>query len=113
MEQLPEFWYAGFFYNAAGMVGVVLYVGSYSALQLGKLDGNSILYCLLNGGAASLVLISLFYDFNLASAVIQIIWISVSLFGVSRYWLNRKNVAVKEQTLTRSLHFPRHPENQR
>ena len=92
MELLPVFWSDEFFYNAVGMIGVVLYVGSYSALQLGKLDGNSIQYCLLNGGAASLVLISLFYDFNLASALIQTIWISVSLFGACKYWRNRMNV---------------------
>ena len=91
MELLSDFWNDGFFYNAVGIVGVVLYVGSYSALQLGKLDGNSIQYCLLNGGAASLVLVSLFYDFNLAAALINTIWISMSLFGVCKYWRNRVN----------------------
>lgn len=112
MEPLLEFLNAGIFYNAAGMIGVLLYVGSYSALQFGKLDGNSIVYCLLNGCAASMVLISLIYDFNLASALIQVIWISVSLFGMCKYWFNRKNVQAKKEDFANSLHVPRHQINQ-
>ncbi|MEM7257476.1 MAG: hypothetical protein AAF404_08815 [Pseudomonadota bacterium] len=77
------------FFDVAGLIGVFVYVGSYTALQFGRIDGNSIQYCLCNGAAASLVLISLFHDFNLASAIIQIVWISVSLFGLYRY-LQRK-----------------------
>lgn len=82
------------FFDVAGLVGVLIYVGSYSALQFGKLDGNSIHYCLCNGCAASLVLVSLFHDFNLASAIIQVVWISVSLFGLWRY-VQRKRRASK------------------
>ena len=108
MELLAELWHAGFLYNVAGMIGVVLYVGSYSALQFGKLDGNSIVYSLLNGCAASMVLISLFYDFNLASAVIQVVWISVSLFGVCNYWFNKKNLQVKKEGAPGSFRVPRH-----
>ena len=74
-------------YDAVGLLGVCFYIASYSALQFGKLDGNSVAYCVLNGSAASLVLVSLlFSDFNLASAIIQIVWITVSLCGLYRYW---------------------------
>ena len=35
-------------YDLIGLLGVLLYVGSYSALQLGRIDGNSLCYCVLN-----------------------------------------------------------------
>lgn len=76
-------------YDIIGLLGVAFYVASYSALQFGKLDGNSINYCILNGTAATLVLVSLCKDFNLASAIIQIVWITVSICGLYRYWKNR------------------------
>ena len=63
---------------------------------------------LLNGCAASIVLISLFYDFNLASAVIQVVWISVSLFGVCNYWFNKMNLQVKKEGAPGSFRVPRH-----
>ncbi len=72
-------------YDIIGLLGVGFYVFSYGALQFGKIDGNSLRYCALNGLAASLVLISLLNDFNLASAIIQIVWITVSLCGLLRY----------------------------
>ena len=68
-------------------------------VQFGKLDGNSVTYCVLNGNAASLVLVSLlFSDFNLASAIIQIVWITVSLCGLYRYWkAHRANTSRRQK----------------
>ena len=85
------------FYDVVGLLGVLFYVTSYSALQFGKLDGNSVYYCILNGIAASLVLVSLTKDFNLASAIIQIVWISVSLCGLVRFWKRREVSRVSRQ----------------
>jgi len=46
---------------------------------------------LLNLSAASFVLISLLTEFNLASALIQISWIVISITGLTRMWLlNRR-----------------------
>ncbi len=77
-------------YDLVGLAGVLLYVGSYGALQLGRLDGNSISYCVLNGFAAALVLISLYKNFNLASALIQVVWITVSVVGVYRHRIAKR-----------------------
>lgn len=71
--------------DVAGLLGVIFYFCSYGALQLGRLDGNSMKYSVLNGIAAILVLISLYKSFNLASALIQIIWITVSVVGICRH----------------------------
>ncbi len=91
-------------YDLVGLLGVLLYVGSYSALQLGRMDGNSLRYCVLNGCAATLVLISLFYNFNLASAVIQVVWITVSLLGVYRYFTSKKPMMISRQPQSTAWH---------
>ncbi|OED36588.1 hypothetical protein AB833_26615 [Chromatiales bacterium (ex Bugula neritina AB1)] len=75
--------------DIAGLLGVLLYIGSYMALQLGYLDGNSLKYSVLNGFAATFVLLSLLKDFNLASALIQLVWITISLGGMYRHITGR------------------------
>jgi hypothetical protein len=100
---------SGNIYDIIGLLGVAFYVVSYSALQFGKLDGNSINYCMLNGAAATLVLISLSKDFNLASAIIQIVWISVSLCGLYRYVKRRSEVRSGNRSIVRSFEKKQKP----
>lgn len=73
----------------AGLLGVVLYLGSYAALQTGFVRGSSYAYAMLNLFAASLVLVSLFHSFNLSSAIIQIAWIVISIVGIIRLYIIR------------------------
>lgn len=73
-------------YDSVGLIGVILYISSYAALQLGLLQGSGYTYTLMNLAAAILVLVSLMESFNLSSAIIQITWITISIFGLSRLW---------------------------
>ncbi len=82
------------FYEWAGFLGVAFYLGSYVALQLGLIPGVGYSYAVLNLIAASLVLVSLMSAFNMASAIIQISWIFISIVGMTRIFL-----------ITRRLHF--------
>ena len=66
-----------------GCFGFVIYLGSFGSVQLGWLDGNGMLYCALNVCAASLVLMSLSGAFNMASALIQVSWIAIGLYGLA------------------------------
>ncbi|MGY3439497.1 MULTISPECIES: CBU_0592 family membrane protein [unclassified Marinovum] len=75
------------FFQALGVTGFLLYVGSFAALQLRLMDGNSAAYTLCNIAAALLVLISLIYDFNLASALIQTSWVIIGLAGLGLRFL--------------------------
>lgn len=76
-------------FNAAGLAGVVVYLGSYALLQAGILRGGGYTYAILNLCASSLVLISLTVAFNLSSAIIQVSWIVISLMGIARLaWIN-------------------------
>lgn len=75
------------FFEVAGFVGVALYLGSYAALQAGKIRGSGYTYAALNLAAASFVLLSLAATFNLWSAIIQISWIVISVVGITRFYL--------------------------
>lgn len=74
-------------YSLAGLVGLIVYIGSYAALQLGFLRGHGYAYASLNAAGAGLVLLSLRESFNLSSALIQVCWIVISVVGIVRYYL--------------------------
>ncbi len=65
-----------------GFLGVFLVVFSYFSMQLGKLSSKSKLFNILNLLGSIFILFSLIFNFNLPSAVIQIIWIIASLIGL-------------------------------
>ena len=71
-------------FDVSGLLGFAAYLGSFGALQFGLLDGNGKTFAWINVFAASLVLISLYDAFNLASALIQISWIIIGYVGIVR-----------------------------
>lgn len=77
-------------HEIAGFAGVAFYLGSYAILQMGLISGRGYIYAFLNLIAASLVLLSLFGAWNLFSAIIQISWISISIFGIGRVFVLNK-----------------------
>lgn len=74
-------------FEVAGLLGVLLYIGSYAALQTGFIRGHGYLYASINLAAASCVMISLAGAFNLSSALIQGAWIIISIVGITRIFL--------------------------
>jgi len=74
-----------------GVMGFIFYMLAYGLLQMGKISGQSYCFTLLNITAASLVLISLVHQFNLASMLIQLAWIAISLVGLCRLWFGTRN----------------------
>jgi len=69
-----------------GLVGVGIILFTYGALTLEKMDPRGWVYSAGNGFGALLILISLFYSFNLASFVIEIAWLAISAFGLWKAW---------------------------
>ncbi|KNG92521.1 CBU_0592 family membrane protein [Pseudaestuariivita atlantica] len=67
--------------KAAGVAGFLLYMASFAALQLELIEGQGLMYPLSNVLAASLVLVSLAAEWNLASAMIQVSWITIGTVG--------------------------------
>jgi len=83
-----------------GIVGFVFYMLAYGLLQLGKISSQCYSFTLINMLAAFLVLISLTNQFNLASALIQVSWIAISIVGVFRIWSTGRRRKIKRRCLT-------------
>lgn len=83
--------------DIAGIVGAATYLGSYAALQMGLMRGQGYAYASLNTFAASCVLISMINAFNFSSALIQVSWIVISVFGISRYYIATHRVRFSEE----------------
>ena len=71
--------------QSIGVLGFILYMLAYYLLLTGKIEGTDNSYIVMNFMAATFVLISLIHNFNLASALIQICWIGISIVGLIRY----------------------------
>ena len=69
-----------------GNVGVVVLMIAYLMLQLNKLNSAGLAYSLLNAIGASLIIVSLVYDFNLSALVMEVFWVLISLVGIYRYF---------------------------
>lgn len=80
-----------------GIFGVLLYVGSYFALQAGLIGGRGYLYPALNATAAGSVLLSLVHNFNMSSAMIQVTFIAISIFGMMRFYIVTHRVQFSEE----------------
>jgi predicted membrane protein len=79
-----------------GMIGVVLILATYMLLQLEKLSATSFLYSATNGLGASLILVSLIYEFNLSAFTIEAFWLLISIYGIVRHFSrNRSKLAAK------------------
>jgi len=83
--------------EAAGLLGVILYVGAYAALQSGLPRSNGYTYATANLAAAALVLLSLTSDFNLSAAISQIIWIVLSVVGLARMAVLERRARLNEE----------------
>lgn len=70
------------FANSVGLVGVGLIVLAYFLLQAGKLASTHLAYPLLNLVGAVMHLYSLIYFYNVASVVIEVFWVAISLYGL-------------------------------
>lgn len=67
-----------------GIIGIAFVLTCYFLVQAEKMNANSIKYQLLNMAGCILILVSIFYSFNLPSAIIQVVWFFISLYGLMR-----------------------------
>ena len=66
-----------------GILGTLLVLLAFFLLQARKLHGNGAIYQLLNAIGAAAIIVSLFHQFNLASMVLEIAWLLISLYGLA------------------------------
>lgn len=70
--------------DIAGLIGVGFILLAYALLQLERIDPKRAPYSVLNAIGAALILISLYFDFNMPAAVIESAWLLISLFGLAK-----------------------------
>lgn len=71
-------------HDLVGNLGVALILGTYFALQAGRLDSKSVAYSALNALGAGSITVSLLFDFNLSAFVVEAAWVAVSVYGLAR-----------------------------
>ncbi len=77
-------------HDVVGITGVSMILLAYLGIQLERINGQSLIYSLINMAGAILIMISLYYTFNLASFIIECFWLAISILGIVR-WLRRRN----------------------
>lgn len=70
--------------DIVGLIGVACVLSAYFLLQIEKVKSDGLGYLLLNLVGAVLLIVSLMVTFNLASFVIEICWLSISLLGLGK-----------------------------
>ena len=76
-------------HDIAGTFGVILIVGSYFLVQIGRLRAEALSYSVANGLGALLILLSLMVEFNLSAFLVEFFWLLISLIGVWRCFASR------------------------
>ena len=69
-----------------GILGVIIIIIGYMLLQLGKMDASDLSFSVLNTLGAFLIIISLLYDWNLASFIMEFTWMMISLYGIIKHY---------------------------
>ncbi|MDP8916468.1 MAG: hypothetical protein M3M95_04555 [Pseudomonadota bacterium] len=77
-------------FDFAGLLGAFGILAAYAGVQLKRLDPHRPPALLLNLVGASLVLVSLIEDFNLAALLLEIAWIAIALQGLAALALRRR-----------------------
>ena len=85
------------FPDIVGTLGVAFVLSAFFGLQAGRFDPQGWGYLCLNLGGASAILVSLLFHFNLASFLIELAWIGISLFGIARRLLTRRRPSAPRQ----------------
>ena len=76
-------------YDIVGTLGVAVIILTYILLQIERVRSDQLVYSLLNAIGAALILISLYFDFNFPSLVVEFFWLLISLFGIGKWLLRR------------------------
>ena len=76
-------------YDILGTLGVAIIILTYVMLQIERVRSDQLIYSMLNAIGAALILVSLYFDFNLPSVVVEFFWLVISLFGIGKYLARR------------------------
>lgn len=72
--------------DGIGLIGVALIMGAYLMLQLEKLRSTALSYSVANAIGASMIVASLFVNFNLSAMLMEVFWVLISFIGIGRHF---------------------------
>lgn len=76
-------------YDILGTIGVAIIILTYVLLQVERVRSDQLIYSLLNAIGALLILLSLYFNFNLPAFFVEFFWLLISLFGIGKYLVRR------------------------
>lgn len=76
-------------HDIIGVIGAALAITAYLATQMRWLNSEDVRFPALNLAASLLIAVSLIYNFNLASAIMELFWGLISLIGIAQ-WLRHR-----------------------
>jgi len=78
-------------YDFIGTIGVGVIIFTYVLLQTGKLESETLAYSILNASGASLIIVSLLFNFNFPAFIVEFFWVLISFYGIGKYfWKGKK-----------------------
>jgi hypothetical protein len=77
-------------HDLLGNIGVILVLGAYLLLQLGRLRPEQLVFSFANGLGAALILVSLSVDFNMSAFIIEAAWLVISVAGIGLFILRTR-----------------------
>ena len=77
-------------YDFVGNIGVFLILLAYLLLQITVLKSESLNFSFLNLIGALLILVSLYFEFNLSAFLVEFFWLIISMIGILKSWKLKK-----------------------
>lgn len=77
-------------HDLVGTAGVLLIVGTYLLLQVGRLTSQMLSFSVSNALGAALILVSLTRAFNLPAFLIESVWLLISFYGIAVHGVLRR-----------------------
>ncbi|MGH8251957.1 MAG: CBU_0592 family membrane protein [Steroidobacteraceae bacterium] len=71
----------------------MLILVAYFLLQIEKIENTSLMYSVSNAVGAVLILVSLYFDFNLSAFQVEFFWFLISVIGLVRYFARRQSAS--------------------
>lgn len=79
-------------YDIIGSVGVFIIIFTFILLQTEKIRSEWLIYSVLNAVGASLIVFSLFFNFNFSAFIVEFFWVLISIYGIVKYFLKKSKV---------------------
>ncbi len=78
-------------FDIIGSIGVATIIGTYVALQFGKIKSEQLSYSIFNALGACLIIFSLTFNFNFSAFIVEFFWVLISIYGIVKYFLKKKD----------------------